>query len=149
MLTFVLTVHFLLCAALVGLVLIQQGKGADMGAAFGAGSSNSLFGAGGANNLVVKITTFIAVAFMITSIALINLSNSDSAIASTEVNSTDISGSVMDQVTDVNSVATPVTAAVATNAPQANASETIAPTIAVSSPVPAQTVSAAAEGNKK
>ncbi len=57
---------------LIGLVLIQQGKGADMGAAFGGGS-NTLFGASGATAFITKLTTGIAVAFMVTSILLINL----------------------------------------------------------------------------
>ncbi len=68
----VLGIHCLLCVTLVGLVLIQQGKGADMGAAFGGGS-NTLFGASGATAFITKLTTGIAVAFMVTSILLINL----------------------------------------------------------------------------
>ncbi len=69
----VFSLHIILCISLVGLVLIQQGKGADLGAAFGSGSSNSLFGAGGSASFITKITTSIAVAFMVTSILLINL----------------------------------------------------------------------------
>lgn len=70
MVYFLLSVHILLCLVLVGLVLLQQGKGADAGIAF-AGGSNSLFGAGGASQLMVRITTGIAIAFMITSILLV------------------------------------------------------------------------------
>lgn len=66
----ILTLHILLCVTLIGLVLIQQGKGADMGAAFGGGA-NTLFGAGGATNLIVRVTTGVAVAFMLTSILLV------------------------------------------------------------------------------
>jgi preprotein translocase subunit SecG len=66
-------VHLILCVILVGLVLVQQGKGADLGAAFGSGSSNSVFGASGATSFITKLTTGIAVSFMITSILLINL----------------------------------------------------------------------------
>lgn len=66
----VLAVHSVLCFSLIGLVLIQQGKGADMGAAFGGGS-NTLFGAGGATDFLTKLTTSIAVAFMVTSIILV------------------------------------------------------------------------------
>lgn len=62
----------ILSVSLILLVLIQQGKGADMGAAFGAGSSNSLFGAAGAANLLTRLTTGIAIAFMFTSIILVN-----------------------------------------------------------------------------
>ncbi len=134
MFTFVLTIHFILCAALVGLVLIQQGKGADMGAAFGAGSSNSLFGASGANNLVVKITTFVAIAFMVTSIALINLSNSDAAMTgSVTATEQSLSGSVMEQVAEPaapqaesqvsNEEAAPAADSVPQGAPQAETSQ--------------------------
>ncbi len=67
---FLLILHIILCVALVTLVLLQQGKGADMGAAFG-GNSSSLFGAGGAADFVTKATTGLAIAFMFTSIALV------------------------------------------------------------------------------
>lgn len=66
----VLGIHLLLCVILIGLVLLQQGKGADAGAVLG-GSSNTLFGAGGATSLMVKVTTAIAVSFMVTSIFLV------------------------------------------------------------------------------
>lgn len=69
----VLTIHIILCLTLIGLVLIQQGKGADLGAAFGSGGSNSFFGASGATAFITKLTTGIAISFMITSLLLINL----------------------------------------------------------------------------
>ena len=69
----ILAAHLVLCLMLVGLVLLQQGKGADMGAAFGSGASNTLFGAGGATSLILKVTTGVAVAFMATSILLIKI----------------------------------------------------------------------------
>lgn len=67
---FILAIHVLLCFILIGLVLLQQGKGADLGAALGGGS-NTLFGAGGATAFVVKATTVSAVLFMVTSILLV------------------------------------------------------------------------------
>ena len=67
---FILGIHLVLCVSLICLVLLQQGKGADIGVAFGGGS-NTLFGAAGANNLMVKITTGVAIAFMVSSIFLI------------------------------------------------------------------------------
>ena len=70
--------HIVLCVLLVILVLLQQGKGADAGAAFG-GSSNTLFGATGATSLIVKLTTGLAVAFMATSVGLIYLYQHHSA----------------------------------------------------------------------
>lgn len=69
----VLTVHITLCVVLIGLVLLQQGKGADLGAAFGSGSSNSVFGAAGATAFITKLTTGVAISFMITTIMLINI----------------------------------------------------------------------------
>ena len=62
-------VHVLACLFLIVVVLLQTGKGADMGAAFGGGSQ-TLFGASGAGNLLTKLTTGTAVAFMITSLIL-------------------------------------------------------------------------------
>lgn len=69
----VFTLHIVLCVTLVGLVLLQQGKGADMGAAFGGGSSNTFFGAAGATAFITKLTTGVALSFMFTSILLVNI----------------------------------------------------------------------------
>jgi len=71
-----LALHITLCVSLIGLVLLQQGKGADMGAAFGAGGSNTLFGATGADRFIVRLTTGIAIAVMATTIMLVNSFNS-------------------------------------------------------------------------
>lgn len=71
MISLVLGIHMLLCCSLVGLVLLQQGKGAGMGAAFGGANSQTVFGAAGAGNVLTKITTSIAICFMITSIILV------------------------------------------------------------------------------
>jgi preprotein translocase subunit SecG len=59
----------LVCLVLIGLVLLQQGKGADVGAAFGGGS-NTLFGASGAGSFIGRLTTGIAILFMACSIVL-------------------------------------------------------------------------------
>jgi preprotein translocase subunit SecG len=72
MYTFVLAVHIILAVILVGLVLLQQGKGADIGAVMGGGA-NSLFGVGGASSLLVRTTTLIAICFMLTSVLLVRL----------------------------------------------------------------------------
>ena len=61
--------HILLCVFLVLVILLQQGKGADMGATFGGGG-NTLFGASGADTLLIKITTITAILFMCTSVFL-------------------------------------------------------------------------------
>lgn len=65
-----LIVHVLLCLALIGLILIQHGKGADAGAAFGSGASGTVFGAAGAASFIVKLTTWVAIAFFATSLSL-------------------------------------------------------------------------------
>ena len=65
--------YVLIALALIGLVLIQQGKGADMGASFGAGSSATVFGSGGSGNFLTKSTTYLAVAFFAISLILGNL----------------------------------------------------------------------------
>jgi preprotein translocase subunit SecG len=65
-----LVIHILVCISLIGIVLIQGGKGAEVGAAFGAGASNTIFGASGGQSFLSKMTTGVAVIFMLTSMAL-------------------------------------------------------------------------------
>ena len=67
---FITALHILACLALIAIVLLQHGKGADIGAAFGAGASNTVFGARGAGNFLTKLTTGAVVVFMGTSITL-------------------------------------------------------------------------------
>jgi preprotein translocase subunit SecG len=69
-LTLILTVHVLVALAIIFLVLLQHGKGADMGAAFGGGSSGSLFGATGSANFLSRTTAALAVVFFLTSLGL-------------------------------------------------------------------------------
>ena len=69
MITVITLVHILVCIALVLIVLLQAGKGAEMGAAFG-GSSQTLFGSAGAMGFLTKLTTVAAIIFMITSLLL-------------------------------------------------------------------------------
>jgi preprotein translocase subunit SecG len=61
--------HVFICLILIGVVLLQQGRGADVGATFGGGS-NTLFGASGADTFLTKFTTITAVLFMVTSLVL-------------------------------------------------------------------------------
>ncbi len=68
--TLVLVFHVLGALAIIGLVLIQHGKGADMGAGFGGGSSNTVFGSDGAGNFLTKLTTGVAIAFFVSSFTL-------------------------------------------------------------------------------
>jgi preprotein translocase subunit SecG len=69
-LTVILTVHVLVALGIIFLVLLQHGKGADMGAAFGSGSSGSLFGATGSANFLSRTTATLAVVFFLTSLGL-------------------------------------------------------------------------------
>ena len=66
----VLVLHLLIAAAVCGFVLMQHGKGADMGAAFGSGASGSLFGAVGSANFLSRTTAILATIFFLTSIGL-------------------------------------------------------------------------------
>ena len=68
--TVVLVIHVLVALAIVGLVLLQHGKGADVGAAFGGGASGSLFGATGSANFLSRTTAILAAVFFVTSLGL-------------------------------------------------------------------------------
>ena len=72
----VLSIHVLVGLSIIGLVLMQHGKGADMGAAFGSGSSGSLFGASGSANFLSRTTGALAAVFFMTSLTLAYLANS-------------------------------------------------------------------------
>ncbi len=65
-----LILHIFVCLALIGIVLIQGGKGAEVGATFGAGASQTIFGASGSQSFLGKMTTGAAIIFMLTSLAL-------------------------------------------------------------------------------
>ena len=75
--------HLLVAAGVVGLVLLQHGKGADMGAAFGSGSSGSLFGASGSANFLSRTTAVLATAFFVTSLSLAYFSGSKHKVTET------------------------------------------------------------------
>ncbi len=70
MVTLLIIIHITVCFILIAIVLLQSGKGAELGAAFGGGSSHTLFGSRGAATFLNKITTFAAILFMITSLTL-------------------------------------------------------------------------------
>ncbi len=74
-LTLILTVQVLSALAMIGLILIQHGKGADMGAAFGGGSAGSLFGASGSANFLSRTTAILAAVFFASTLALAYLGN--------------------------------------------------------------------------
>lgn len=71
----ILVVHILVAAGIIGLVLLQHGKGADVGAAFGSGASGSLFGASGSANFLSRATAILAAVFFLTSLGLSYISS--------------------------------------------------------------------------
>ncbi|MDP2134134.1 MAG: preprotein translocase subunit SecG [Sulfuritalea sp.] len=97
--TVILTVHVVAGLSIIGFVLLQHGKGADMGAAFGSGASGSLFGATGSANFLSRVTAVLAVVFFLTSLALSYFATARPVV----------SGSVMDSapVPTVPAVPTP------------------------------------------
>jgi preprotein translocase subunit SecG len=74
--TFLDIVHIFVCAVLMFVVLLQQGKGGGMGAAFGGGAAQQVFGGRGAGNLLTRATGICAAIFMLTSVSLAYLSSS-------------------------------------------------------------------------
>lgn len=109
----ILTLHVLVALAIIGLVLVQHGKGADMGAAFGSGSSGSLFGSSGSANFLSRSTAAMATVFFCTSLGL-------AYIASHTTKST---GSIMQDAVQ----SAPVLPVVPSNEGSANGAEPSAP----------------------
>ena len=68
--SYILVFHFIVAVALIGLVLLQQGKGAEAGASFGSGASQTVFGSSGSWNFFSKSTAVLATIFFVTSISL-------------------------------------------------------------------------------
>jgi preprotein translocase subunit SecG len=75
----ILVVHLLVALTIIGLIMLQQGKGADMGASFGAGGSQTLFGSSGSGNVLTKATGWLVVLFFASSFGLALLANQKSA----------------------------------------------------------------------
>jgi preprotein translocase subunit SecG len=125
----VIVVQVISAIAIIGLVLLQHGKGADMGAAFGSGASGSLFGATGSSNFMSKSTGVAAAIFFSATLAL--------SYISTQHGSGAVSGGVMDKALP----AAPAPATGAAAIPTAPAAAPAAP--AASAPAPTAAGSAA------
>jgi len=119
----ILAVQMLTALGMIGLILIQHGKGADMGAAFGSGSSGSLFGASGSANFLSRTTAVLAAVFFVATLALAYFGNARPAST----------GSVLE-----GSAATAPAAAPAASVPVPDASSAVPA-------VPAQPASGAAQ----
>lgn len=76
----VLLAHLVIALAIIGLILLQQGKGAEMGASFGGGASQTLFGASGSGNFFAKLTALCAAAFFATSFGLAVMAKNQSTV---------------------------------------------------------------------
>ena len=90
----ILGVLILAALGMIGLILVQHGKGADMGAAFGGGSSGSLFGASGSANFLSRATAAMATLFFVTTLALAYLGNSRPASVGSVLESAPAAASV-------------------------------------------------------
>ncbi|MCS5591914.1 MAG: preprotein translocase subunit SecG [Gammaproteobacteria bacterium] len=77
----ILIIHVILALGLVSIILIQHGKGADAGAAFGSGAAGAVFGSRGAHSFLYKLTAGLAIGFFVTSIFLAYLATSETAVS--------------------------------------------------------------------
>ena len=94
--TIVLSAHTVIALLIIALVLLQKGKGAEAGAAFGSGASDTVFGAKGSSNFFSRATAILATAFFVSSLSLAYLSSQqadvpDSLLASVVIETNDIS----------------------------------------------------------
>lgn len=83
--TIVVVVHVLVSLGLIGLIMIQQGKGAEAGASFGGGASQTVFGSQGSGNFLTKTTKYLAIIFFATSISLAVIAKQRSEVSSQEL----------------------------------------------------------------
>lgn len=108
MLTNILLIfHVLIAVVIIVLVLMQQGKGADMGAAFGGGSSQSLFGARGSANFLSRTTSILVTLFFLTSMTLAYLYTAQSSSSSINVSSSVTDTQPLSPESDVPATPTP------------------------------------------
>jgi preprotein translocase subunit SecG len=120
----ILTIHIAASILLILVVLLQQGKGADLGATFGGGG-NTLFGASGADNILTKATTIIALIFMFTSVLLASKLRPAAGVGGSIIESLPETApapatSPMDPAAAVPATATPVTDATPSVVPNSN-----------------------------
>jgi preprotein translocase subunit SecG len=106
-----LVLHVLIAAAICGFVLLQHGKGADMGAAFGSGSSGSLFGAAGSANFLSRTTAILAAVFFLSSLGLTYLATTRATTRGS------VPQGVMERMAPEKSSEVPVAPATTTPAP--------------------------------
>jgi len=130
MLTIVLVVQIVTALGMIGLILLQHGKGADMGAAFGSGASGSLFGATGSANFLSRTTAVLAAVFFVCTLALAYFSHSVKPVSS---------GSVLEGAAPASA---PAASAVPGTASQIPAGASTVPATQGAAPAPATTAPA-------
>ena len=81
--TVIIVIHVIVAISIIGLVLLQQGKGADVGASFGSGASQTVFGSSGSGNFLVQATTVLATIFFVTSLSLAIYARNQSGVGAT------------------------------------------------------------------
>lgn len=96
----VLVVHLLIAVSIVGMILIQQGKGAEAGASFGGGGSQTLFGSAGSWNFFSKATAVLATLFFATSLALAVMARNNAGVGNLDVPAMEIIDIESQQITD-------------------------------------------------
>ena len=106
--TIALVIHVFLALGVIGLVLIQHGKGAEAGAAFGSGASNTVFGSRGSGSFLTRMTTFFALAFFCTSMLLFFLASQRTAGIGSVVDGIEVP-TTLQQPVDVPTTENPVT----------------------------------------
>ncbi|XYJ12080.1 preprotein translocase subunit SecG [Telluria sp. B2] len=146
----VIVVQVISALAIIGLVLLQHGKGADMGAAFGSGASGSLFGASGSSNFLSKSTAVAAAVFFASTLALAYMGNTRTVTTSGGVmermnNPANNAGSAVPNTTAPAAPVNDVPAAPTAGVPAAPAA---APATAPAADVPAAPAAPAPAGQK-
>ena len=96
----VLVVHLLNAVAIIGMILIQQGKGAEAGASFGGGGSQTLFGSAGSWNFFSKATAILATLFFATSLALAVMARNNAGVGNLDAPAMEIIDVESQQITD-------------------------------------------------
>ncbi|NUE96296.1 preprotein translocase subunit SecG [Gilliamella sp. ESL0232] len=105
---FLIISYLIIAVIIVALVLIQRGKGADMGSSFGAGASATLFGSSGSGNFLTRATTLLGILFFVISILLSNLGSKPRIASSSEFENIEDTVPVTTQLNEGNT--TPATA---------------------------------------
>jgi preprotein translocase subunit SecG len=102
----ILVIHLIVALAIIGLILLQQGKGAEMGASFGAGASQTIFGSAGSGNFFSRLTGIFAAIFFATSfyLAILSKQGPDSADIPLPAMQQQMDGAAQEQDSDIPSV---------------------------------------------